>query len=64
LLAQPKKPEETQHSLRMMYGLGFRKEFWKEFKTRFVIRNICEFYGATESNIFLRMFHRIRAFRL
>jgi fatty-acyl-CoA synthase len=55
LLAQPKKPEETQHNIRMMYGIGFKKEFWSEFKSRFGIKKIAEFYGATESNIYLRM---------
>lgn len=38
-----------------MYGIGFKKEFWSEFKSRFGIKRIAEFYGATESNIYLRM---------
>ena len=33
-----------------MFGNGLRGEVWQEFVTRFNIKNISEFYGATEGN--------------
>ena len=36
-----------------MSGNGLRPQIWNEFKTRFNIPFIGEFYGATESNISL-----------
>ena len=30
--------------------LGLRKNIWNQFKTRFGIQRIVEFYGATEGN--------------
>ena len=50
LLAQPAKPVDTQHSVRLAYGNGLRAHIWEEFKNRFQIAQICEFYGATEGN--------------
>ena len=51
LLAQPVKQEEKQHRIRMMLGLGMRKEIWNEFVERFKIKKIAEFYGSSEGNI-------------
>lgn len=48
LLAQPQRPEEQQHKVKLMYGNGLRKEIWIEFRDRFKIRNIRELYGSTE----------------
>ena len=56
LLAQPKSADETSHSLRMMHGLGLKKEIWKEFCDRFKIHKIAEFYGSSEGNINLCKF--------
>ncbi|XP_054160009.1 long-chain fatty acid transport protein 4-like [Oppia nitens] len=53
LLAQPSSPYDTQHSIRAMCGIGLRKEYWNQFKTRFAIRHIFEFYGASEGNVYL-----------
>ena len=50
LLAQPAKPVDTQHSVRLAYGNGLRAHLWEEFKSRFQIARIGEFYGATEGN--------------
>jgi len=33
-----------------MFGNGLRPVIWKEFKKRFNIKKIAEFYGATEGN--------------
>ncbi|XP_059170137.1 long-chain fatty acid transport protein 1-like isoform X2 [Physella acuta] len=50
LLAQPVRPEETQHSVRLMFGNGIKPQIWKQFQDRFGIKMIGEFYGATEGN--------------
>lgn len=61
LLNQPKVPEETQHSVWLMFGNGLRPNIWKEFQSRFKIKCIVEMYGATEGNAnlgnCLLMFH-------
>ena len=50
LLNQPKKPTDNQHTLKKMFGNGLRPGIWKEFKERFQVPNIIEFYGASEGN--------------
>lgn len=32
-------------------GAGLKKDIWNQFKMRFGIKNIAEFYSASESNI-------------
>ena len=49
-MAQPPKPEDTKHNVRLAYGNGLRAHIWEEFKNRFQIEQIGEFYGATEGN--------------
>jgi fatty-acyl-CoA synthase len=51
LLNQPAKPVERQHKIRLAVGNGLRPELWDEFKNRFGIDRIVEFYGASEVNI-------------
>ena len=41
-------PEEAQHSLRMLYGVGLRQEIWEPFVTRFRIPAVREMFGSTE----------------
>ena len=50
LLAQPKRPSDTQHCVRLAIGNGLRPQIWEEFQKRFQLRQIAEFYGATEGN--------------
>lgn len=50
LLTTPRKPEDTLHNLRLMYGNGLRPQIWSQFTTRFNIPNIGELYGSTEGN--------------
>lgn len=33
-----------------MFGNGLRPQIWKQFQDRFGIKQISEFYGATEGN--------------
>ncbi|MGB3887859.1 long-chain-acyl-CoA synthetase [Gordonia sp. (in: high G+C Gram-positive bacteria)] len=51
LLAQPAKPTDRQHSVRVIVGNGMRPEIWDEFTDRFGIDRVVEFYGASELNL-------------
>ncbi|WP_378733744.1 long-chain-acyl-CoA synthetase [Nocardia brasiliensis] len=51
LLNQPEKPTDRQHKVRLAVGNGLRPELWDDFKQRFGINRIVEFYGASEANI-------------
>jgi fatty-acyl-CoA synthase len=53
LVRAPAQVREKQHRLRLVCGNGLRGDVWEEFKRRFAIPRILEFYGATESNISL-----------
>ncbi|EDV27525.1 uncharacterized protein TRIADDRAFT_21641 [Trichoplax adhaerens] len=50
LLAQPEKPVDKRHKVRLAFGNGLRRNIWHEFKDRFQIEQIGEFYGSTEGN--------------
>ncbi|XP_003741428.1 long-chain fatty acid transport protein 4 [Galendromus occidentalis] len=50
LLAQPERPQDKQHKVRMMFGNGLRPQIWTEFSERFNVKNLREFYGSTEGN--------------
>ncbi|SDJ76194.1 citronellyl-CoA synthetase [Pseudomonas delhiensis] len=51
LLNQPVCEEERDNSLTCMIGNGLRPSIWGEFKARFGIERITEFYAASEGNI-------------
>jgi fatty-acyl-CoA synthase len=53
LLNAPYHKYEKDHNLRMVTGNGLRPDIWDDFKDRFNIKNILEFYGATEGNVSL-----------
>lgn len=42
---------DRDHRVRLVVGNGLRPEIWMEFKDRFGIERICEFYGASECNL-------------
>jgi len=42
---------KTDHKLRLCFGNGLRKDVWGPFVERFKVKEIGEFYGATEGNI-------------
>ena len=50
ILAQPFRPEEKQHTVRVMFGNGIKPQIWNQFQERFGVPLIGEFYGATEGN--------------
>src|SRR5499425_2912011 len=53
LVNSPPHPKERAHRLRLLCGNGLRPDIWHEFKRRFRIPQIIEFYAATEGNVSL-----------
>jgi fatty-acyl-CoA synthase len=53
LLHTEPSPHEAGHRIRMACGNGLRPDVWKDFKGRFQIPRILEFYAATEGNVSL-----------
>jgi fatty-acyl-CoA synthase len=53
LLNQPPAPTDRAHKIRLICGNGLRPDIWEAFSERFGIRDIREFYAATEGNIAL-----------
>lgn len=51
LLRQPPDSSDSDHDVRVMVGNGLRPDIWDEFKQRFGIPFVCEFYGASEGNM-------------
>ena len=50
LLATPPSLADKAHRVRIAIGNGLRPEIWSKFQSRFGIKQIGEFYGATEGN--------------
>uniref|UniRef100_A0A8B9GVV1 Long-chain-fatty-acid--CoA ligase n=1 Tax=Astyanax mexicanus TaxID=7994 RepID=A0A8B9GVV1_ASTMX len=50
LLSQPVRPSEANHCVRVAIGNGLRPNVWEAFAKRFGMKQIGEFYGATECN--------------
>uniref|UniRef100_A0A6B2L0X2 Very long-chain fatty acid transport protein n=1 Tax=Arcella intermedia TaxID=1963864 RepID=A0A6B2L0X2_9EUKA len=48
LLERPPAQEDKAHGVRMMIGNGMRSNIWEKFKERFNVKQIGEFYAATE----------------
>ncbi|KAH7166345.1 hypothetical protein EDB81DRAFT_284429 [Dactylonectria macrodidyma] len=42
---------DRKHSVRVAFGNGLRPDIWNEFKDRFGIEGIAEFYAATEGTL-------------
>jgi fatty-acyl-CoA synthase len=53
LINSPPSPLERAHRLRFACGNGLRADVWPEFRDRFRIPQIIEFYAATEGNVSL-----------
>jgi citronellyl-CoA synthetase len=51
LVTQPPCPEEKNNPLTRVFGNGLRPDVWDEFKARFGIERVCEFYGSSEGNV-------------
>ncbi|MBT4162993.1 MAG: long-chain-acyl-CoA synthetase [Gammaproteobacteria bacterium] len=50
LLAHPESPKDPQNQIRAIVGNGLRPDIWHDFKNRFDIQRMGEFYGASEGN--------------
>ena len=50
LMAQPPKKDDADNPIRSIVGNGLRPDIWLEFKERFNIDRIGEFYAASEGN--------------
>jgi citronellyl-CoA synthetase len=58
LLNTPENPLEKNNTLTKMIGNGLRPDIWNEFKTRFGIEQVAEFYASSEGNIaFFNLFN-------
>jgi len=53
LVNQPDCAEAHDHKIRVAFGSGLRPEVWEQVEQRFGIRDVVEFYGATEGNVSL-----------
>ncbi|MHA2006321.1 MAG: long-chain-acyl-CoA synthetase [Promethearchaeota archaeon] len=49
LMNQPPKPDDANNPVKKILGLGLRPEIWMDFKNRFNIPKIVEYYSATEA---------------
>ena len=59
LVTQPPCPEELNNPLDRVFGNGLRPDVWDEFKGRFGIDRVCEFYGSSEGNVsFINAFNK------
>jgi len=50
LMNNPASPRDREHRVRVISGNGLRPDIWRNFKNRFGIERIAEFYGSTEGN--------------
>jgi citronellyl-CoA synthetase len=51
LMQQPEDPRDPDNSIRKIVGNGLRPDIWMDFKNRFDISEIYEFYGSSEGNL-------------
>jgi citronellyl-CoA synthetase len=59
LLNTPELPDDFKSPLSTMMGNGLRPDVWHEFKLRFGIRRVAEFYGSSEGNVgFVNMLNK------
>lgn len=58
LMNQPPRPDDSDNPVHKIVGNGLRPDIWKQFKERFGIDEVYEFYGASEANIaFVNVFN-------
>jgi acyl-CoA synthetase (AMP-forming)/AMP-acid ligase II len=49
LVAQPERPGDREHSLRLALGNGLAPDVWARFVDRFGVREVREFYAASDA---------------
>ena len=47
----PEKDNDADNPAVKMVGSGMRPDIWRGFKQRFGIREVYEFYGASDGNL-------------
>jgi len=61
LLSQPEHADDADNPLERIVGNGLRPDIWMDFKTRYGIKRIAEFYGASEGNVaFMNLLNKDR----
>ncbi len=59
LLNTPAQADDYKNPLYTMMGNGLRPDIWHEFKERFGITRVSEFYGSSEGNVaFFNLFNK------
>jgi citronellyl-CoA synthetase len=59
LVNTPEKPDDADNPLENLMGNGLRPDIWMQFKRRYGIKRIGEFYGSTEGNVaFLNLLNK------
>ncbi len=51
LMAQPARADDADNPVERAVGNGLRPDIWLDFKRRFGVKRIIEFYGASEGNV-------------
>ena len=51
LLNTPPQANDNRNPLKTMMGNGLRPDVWHEFKNRFGVSRVSEFYGSSEGNV-------------
>ena len=51
LMSSPEAPDDNQSPLTTIMGNGLRPDIWMDFKQRFGISRVAEFYGSSEGNM-------------
>jgi len=51
LMNQPSQPDDNQNTVQKIIGNGLRPDIWKDFKKRFNIPKVYEFYASSEGNV-------------
>lgn len=51
LMATPEGPDDANNPVRTIMGNGLRPDLWLDFKRRYGIKRVSEFYAASEGNI-------------
>jgi len=58
LINRPPDPDDRRNPVKKIVGNGLRPDIWKDFKRRFRISQVCEFYGASETMLsFVNVFN-------
>lgn len=59
LLNTPAQPDDPRNPLKKVMGNGLRPDIWMQFKQRYGISRVAEFYGSSEGNVgFINMLNK------